>query len=101
ARGWEVSGAMGRRGVSLAVQRVFWRQVRDGVSVVDAAGVAGVSRPTGQRLFSRSGGVIPSFARADSLSPSSSSSPPSSRPSYRRLSVDERHQIAALKAANL
>jgi IS30 family transposase len=63
------------------VQREFWRQVAAGLSVVDAGAVAGVSRPTAQRLFARSGGVMPSMKD------------PTSRA---RLSLAEREEIARL-----
>lgn len=82
---------MGRPPVSLGVQRRFWEQVGAGLSVVEAAGVAGVSRPTGQRLFARSGGVRPSFAHRV---------PRGSAPvKFRRLSLEERYQISAMKKA--
>src|SRR6478609_3049237 len=75
---------MGRPPIPIVVEREFWVQVRAGLSVVDAAVVAGVSRASGQRLFARSGGVIPSLAEPVSAV---------------RLSLDERHRIAALRRA--
>ena len=75
---------MGRPPIPIEVEREFWVQVRSGLSVVDAAVSAGVSRPSGQRLFARSGGVIPSLAEPVSTV---------------RLSLDERHRIAALRKA--
>ena len=66
------------------VQRRFWREVAAGLSVVEAAGAAGVSRPTGQRMFSRCGGVMPSLAEPSG--------------SY-RLNLPEREEIACLRAA--
>ena len=75
---------MGRPPVPIEVERRFWLQVRVGLSVVDSAAAAGVSRATGQRLFSRSGGVTPSLVR------------PIGRA---RLCLDERHQISALRKA--
>ena len=75
---------MGRPPIPIEVEREFWVQVRAGLSVVDAAVAAGVSRPSGQRLFARSGGVIPSLAAPVTGS---------------RLSLDERHRIAALRKA--
>jgi transposase, IS30 family len=75
---------MGRPPFPIEVQRVFWQRVGEGSSVVDAARLAGVSKATGERFFSRSGGVIPSFAAPVSGA---------------RLSLDERHQIAALRRA--
>ncbi|MEO6509838.1 MAG: IS30 family transposase [Nocardioides sp.] len=76
---------MGRPPVPIEVEREFWQRVRAGLSVVQAAAAVGVSRPTGQRLFSRSGGVIPGLIR------------PVGQGRYGRLSLDERHQIAALR----
>ena len=52
---------MGRPPVPVEVQRQFWISVAAGLSVVDAGAVCGVSRPTAQRLFARSGGVMPSL----------------------------------------
>ena len=75
----------------MEVRREFWRQVSLGFSVVDAAALVGVSRPTGQRLFAASGGVMPTYVRA---APGGSAAP-----GYRRLTLDERHQIAALRKA--
>ena len=75
---------MGRPPIPIEVEREFWVQVRSGLSVVDAAVSAGVSRPSGQRLFARSGGVIPSLAEPVSTA---------------RLSLHERHRIAALRKA--
>ena len=45
----------------LEVQRGFWMGVAEGLSVIDAGLACGVSRPTAQRLFARSGGVMPSL----------------------------------------
>ena len=75
---------MARPPVPLEVQRRLWQEIRQGRSVEDAAGLVGVSRTTGQRLFARSGGVTPSFAAPIKGS---------------RVSLDERHQIAALHRA--
>ena len=77
---------MGRPPVSIEVERAFWQQVRSGLSVVDAAAACGVSRATGQRLFARSGGVMPSLVKATSRT---------------RLSADERHRIAALRTVRV
>ena len=77
---------MARPTIALAVARGFWARVDDGLSVVDAARSAGVSRASGQRLFAASGGVKPSWA------PPTTSGWPGSR-----LSLEERHQIAALR----
>jgi IS30 family transposase len=62
----------------------LWQEIQAGRSVEDAARLVGVSRTTGQRLFARSGGVTPSFAAPIKGA---------------RLSLDERHQIAALRRA--
>jgi transposase, IS30 family len=75
---------MGRPPVPMEVQRRFWQRVAEGLSVVDAARAVGVSRPTGQRLFSRCGGVRPSIAVPVS--------------GY-RLGLFEREEIACLHAA--
>ena len=77
---------MGRPPVAIEVERGFWQQLRAGCSVVQAAAAVGVSRPTGQRLFARSGGVSPSLARPVSGA---------------RLCLDDRHRIAALVRAGL
>lgn len=98
---------MGRPSVRLEVQRDFWREVARGTSVVDAAGCVGVSRPVGQRWFAASGGVVPSFARTDASNSPSNGQPSngsggeaaSGQGSYRRLTFEERHEIAALKKA--
>jgi IS30 family transposase len=75
---------MGRPSVPIEVQRGFWQQVRVGLSVVEAAAAVGVARATGQRLFSRSGGVTPSLAKPTSGV---------------RLCLGERQQISALYRA--
>ena len=75
---------MGRPPVRVEVQRVFWQQVAAGLSVIDAGAACGVSRPTAQRLFARSGGVIPSIV---------------DEPSGRGLSFAEREEIAVRRAA--
>ena len=81
---------MGRPRFSTEVQRVFWQAVAEGLSVVAAGWVAGVSRATAQRLFSRSGGVIPSLVAARK-SPAEGG----------RLALAEREEIACLHAAGL
>ncbi|WP_414689439.1 IS30 family transposase [Nocardioides sp.] len=75
---------MGRPPVPVHVQRVFWQQVAAGVSVVGAGAVAGISRPTAQRLFARAGGVVPSIVN---------------QPQARDLTFQEREEIACLVAA--
>jgi transposase, IS30 family len=77
----------GQPAVALAVQRVFWARVREGALVGEAAAVAGVSAKTGEGWFARSGGVMP---------PTTQSSPGAK---YQRLTLEERHQIAALRKA--
>ena len=74
---------VGRPPVRVEVRKAFWRQVAAGRSVVAAGAVVGVSRPTAQRLYSRSGGVIPADREP---------------PSGRRLTFAEREEIALLNA---
>jgi transposase, IS30 family len=62
-------------------QRVFWREVRRGCSVAEAAAVVGVSESSGSRWFSQAGGMPPL-----SLAPPVSS---------RHLSVLDREAIFA------
>ena len=75
---------MGRPGFPVEVQRSFWQRVREGWSVPEAGRSVGVSKATAERFFARSGGVIPAFAAPVSGA---------------RLSLEERHQIAALRKA--
>jgi IS30 family transposase len=77
---------MGRPPIPVVVQRGFWRGVAAGLSVIDAGVACGVSRPTAQRLFARSGGVIPSIVK---------------QPVGRSLSLVEREEIACLRSAGL
>ena len=79
---------MGRPPVPVEVQRQFWISVAAGLSVVDAGAVCGVSRPTAQRLFARSGGVMPSLK--------SPRRPPAAGG---RLTLAEREEIACLSTA--
>ena len=79
---------MGRPRFCIEVERVFWQQVAAGLSVVEAGVVAGVSRATAQRLFARSGGVMPSLKEPRK---------PASRGG--RLSLAEREEIACLHEA--
>ena len=79
---------MGRPPVPVEVQRQFWIAVAAGLSVVDAGAVCGVSRPTAQRLFARSGGVMPSLK--------SPRKPPAAGG---RLTLAEREEIACLSTA--
>ena len=68
-------------------RRPFWEAIAAGRSSEEAAGMAGVSQAVGTRWFRESGGMPPSH-----LSPAS---PP---PTGRYLSLDEREQIALLRA---
>jgi transposase, IS30 family len=77
----------GQPAVPLAVQRLFWTRVRAGALLGEASASAGVSSATGERWFAEAGGVMPNLIE-----------PPSTR-KYRRLDLNERHQIAALKKA--
>jgi transposase, IS30 family len=72
------------------VQKAFWRQVAAGASTENAALAIGVSRPVGYRWFAASGGVmLPRAVRE---------SPPVSQASHgRRLTPDDREEIAHLK----
>lgn len=65
----------------------FWEGVRSGLSVKEAAAAAGVSRNSGWTWMAERGGVMP-------LVPS----PGQIRP---RLTLEQREEIAALKAARL
>ena len=73
----------GRPRLPVELQRRFWRLVRVGVGVADAALAVGVSSPTGLRWFRQAGGVIPSLVEPTGL----------------RLSFAEREEIACLRAA--
>jgi transposase, IS30 family len=72
------------------MQRRFWEQVAVGLSVVDAAAASGVSRATAQRVYSRSGGVMPTL-RQPRKTPGESG----------RLTLAEREEIACLHAAGV
>jgi IS30 family transposase len=76
--------------VPVEVQQKFWERVAQGFSVVDAGAAAGVSRATAQRVFSRSGGVMPSLR-----------APRKPRAEGGRLTFTEREEIACLRAAGL
>lgn len=79
---------MGRPEISVAVQREFWAAVRSRMVVTEAARAAGVSMTVAWRWFRHVGGVIPEPF-------------PASLPSQavRRLSFQEREEIACLSAA--
>ena len=79
---------MGRPPVPVEVERRFWQFVAGGWSVVDAGARAGVSRPTSQRLFARSGGVMPALREPRRLPAQGG-----------RLTLAEREEIACLRAA--
>ena len=67
---------------------MFWQRVAEGLSVIDAGSAAGVSRPTAQRLFARSGGVMPTL-RGPRRDPGEGG----------RLTLAEREEIACARAA--
>lgn len=79
---------MGRPAIPVAVQREFWVAVRSGMVVAEAAHAAGVSKTVAWRWFRHVGGVMPEPF-------------PASLPSQavRRLSFQEREEIACLSAA--
>lgn len=78
----------GRPAIPVAVQREFWAAIRSGMVVAEAASCAGVSITVAWRWFRHVGGVMP---------PDFSSSP---QPvTVRRLSLDEREEIACRRAA--
>jgi IS30 family transposase len=81
---------VGRPRFCIEVERVFWQQVAVGLSTVEAGVVAGVSRATAQRLFARSGGVMPSLKQ-----------PRKPACEGGRLSLVEREEIACLHEAGL
>jgi len=62
----------GRPRVPLQRRREFWRFVRAGEVVEEAAAHAGVSENSGRRWFREAGGVIPASVRARSSAGSSS-----------------------------
>lgn len=75
---------MGRPDLPVEMQRKFWRMIRAGVVVGDAAAASGVSATTAARWVRRSGGVIPSIVK---------------EPTGLRLSFVEREEIACLTQA--
>ena len=62
----------------VAVQRTFWRAVRAGASIEEAAGSAGVSATSARRWFGQSGGMPPVSLQ---------------EPSSRYLSLEDREAI--------
>lgn len=79
---------MGRPAIPVAVQREFWAAVRSGMVVAEAASAVGVSKTVAWRWFRHVGGVMPEPFTA-SLTSSA----------FRRLSFQEREEIACLRAA--
>jgi transposase, IS30 family len=77
---------MGRPPIPVEVQRGFWQSIRHGLRVEAAAVSVGVSADTGERWFSRRGGVIPSIAH---------------QPTGLRLSFAEREEVACLESQRL
>jgi transposase, IS30 family len=76
----------GRPRASSQTRLVFWESVRAGLTLTEAAEVAGVSSSAGQAWFRDRGGVLPT--------------PRSDRPA-RALSFAEREEIALLRASGL
>jgi transposase, IS30 family len=68
------------------VQREFWRRIAEGLSSYEAATACGVSEPRGSTWF-RDGGGMPPFSLT--------------APSGRYLSMQEREDIAVLKAQDV
>lgn len=81
---------MPRPPVPVEMHRRFWQQVAAGLSVVDAAAASGMSRATAQRLYSRSGGVMPTLRH-----------PRKTAAQGGRLTLAEREEIARLRAAGV
>ena len=77
---------MGRPRIPVEVERGFWQLIRQGLRVEAAAVGVGVSVCTGERWFSRRGGVIPSLVH---------------QPTGLRLSFAEREEIACLGSQKL
>lgn len=80
-------GGPGRPRLSRELEQVFWSAIREGSSTAEAAVVAGVSVPSALRWFRQRGGVLPPSPR-----------PAGSRP---RLNLEQREEIAVLKAQDL
>jgi IS30 family transposase len=84
-----------------AQRREFFRLVRAGISVEDAAACLGFGCTSGRRWFRTFGGVIPSVAAEPAAGdpaagPTAKPAPKSTpAPKYRRLSIEEREQILA------
>jgi len=69
------------------VRECFWSGVRSGLSVKEAAAAAGVSRNSGWRWMVERGGVMPPVPRPGQVRP--------------RLTLEQREEIAVLRAAGL
>jgi transposase, IS30 family len=80
---------MGRPGLPVEVQRRFWRAMRAGVVLDDAAASVGVSKTVAWRWFREAGGVIPAGIQTGC---------DGSR--TRRLSFREREEISCRRAAS-
>lgn len=80
-------GGSGRPGYPIEVQRRFWRSLRTGVVIDDAAAAAGVSKSVAWRWFREAGGVIPPDV------PDAADGRP------RRLSFREREEISCRHSA--
>ena len=79
--------AMGRPALPHEIRRRFWREIRTGVVLHDAASVAGVSKAVAWRWFREAGGAMP-----DVFVPAPGTVP--------RLSFVEREEISCRHAAS-
>lgn len=75
---------MGRPRLPVELERLFWRAIREGLTIEAAAVATGVGQGTASRWFGHAGGVIPSIVN---------------EPSGRCLSFAEREEIAHLNSA--
>lgn len=66
------------------IESAFWEQIAKGLLPIEAAAVAGVSQPVGQRWFHNAGGMAPFDLKQ--------------RTSGRYLSFAEREEIALFRA---
>ncbi|MDP2772341.1 MAG: IS30 family transposase [Nocardioides sp.] len=80
-------GGPGQPRLPKELELVFWSAVREGLTNAEAAALAGVSEPSVLRWFRQRGGVLPPPPR-----------PAGSRP---RLSLEQREEIAILRAQDL
>jgi IS30 family transposase len=81
-------GIGGRPAIAVEVQREFWSALRSGMVIAEAAAAAGVSKTVAWRWFRHVGGVLPQL-----LPPGESSA------GVRRLSLQEREEIACRRSA--